>query len=157
MKPLTNLPQEMMEDSQSKWDAFCSAAKDANISLWDDSDFIEVLKIVFGFSNFIAGSCIHNPAMLADLVQSGDLHRQFPPDYYNHKLKKSLSGSFELEEAKLSSILRKFRLREMIRIAWRDLVGRADLSQTMNRNFSISNRIRAELLILNFWFSIWCF
>ena len=132
MKPVTDLPQEMMEDSQSKWDAFCSAAKDANISLWDDSEFIEVLKLVFAFSNFIARSCTHNPAMLADLFQSGDLHGQSPPDHYNHKLKKSLSGSFELEEeAKLSSILRKFRSREMIRIAWRDLAGWADLSQTM--------------------------
>ncbi|MEA1947881.1 MAG: bifunctional [glutamate--ammonia ligase]-adenylyl-L-tyrosine phosphorylase/[glutamate--ammonia-ligase] adenylyltransferase, partial [Thermodesulfobacteriota bacterium] len=132
MKPATDLPQEMIEDSQSKWDAFCSAAKDANISLWDDFEFIEVLKRVFAFSNFIARSCTHNPAMLADLVQSGDLHGQSPPDHYNHKLKKSLSGSFELEEeAKLSSILRKFRLREIIRIAWRDLAGRADLSQTM--------------------------
>ncbi len=132
MKHVTDLPQEMMEDSQSKWDAFCRAARHANISLWDDSEFIEALKIVFGFSNFIAGSCTHNPAMLADLVQSGDLHGQFPPDYYDHKLKKSLFGSFKLEEeAKLSSILRRFRLREMIRIAWRDLAGRADLSQTM--------------------------
>ena len=131
MKPVTDLAQEMMEDSQSKWDAFREAAKDANISLWDDSDFIEVLKIVFGFSNFIAGSCTHNPVILADLVQSGDLHRKLPPDYYDHKLKKSLFGLFELEEWKLSSILRKFRLREMIRIAWRDLAGRADLFQTM--------------------------
>ena len=132
MKPIIDLPQEMIEDSQSKWDAFCSAAKDANISLWDDSEFIEVLKRVFAFSNFIARSCTHNPAMLADLVESGDLHRKSLPDDYNHKLKKSLSGLSELEEeAKLSSILRKFRLREIIRIAWRDLSGRADLSQTM--------------------------
>ncbi len=132
MKPVTDLPQEMFEDSQSKWDAFCSAAKDTNISLWDDSEFIEVLKRVFAFSNFIARSCTHNPAILADLVQSGDLHGQSPPDDYNHKLKKSLSGLSELEEEdKLSSILRKFRLREIIRIAWRDLAGRADLSQTM--------------------------
>ncbi len=132
MKPIIDLPQEMIEDSQSKWDAFCSAAEDANISLWDDSEFIDVLKRVFVFSNFIARSCTHNPAMLADLVESGDLHAQFPPDHYNHQLKKSLSGLYELEqEDKLSSILRKFRLREMIRIAWRDLAGRADLFQTM--------------------------
>jgi len=127
MKPVTDLPQEMMEDSQSKWDAFCSAARHANISLWDDSEFIEVLKLVFAFSNFIARSCTHNPAMLADLVESGDLFGQCSPDYYNHKLKKSLSRPSELEEeAKLSSTLRKFRLREIIRIAWRDLTGRAD-------------------------------
>lgn len=132
IKPVINLPQEVIEDSQSKWDAFCSAAKDANISLWDDSDFIEVIKRVFAFSNFIARSCTHNPAMLADLVQSGDLHGQSPPDHYNHKLKKSLSRLCESEqEDKLYSILRKFRLREMIRIALRDLAGRADLSETM--------------------------
>jgi len=132
MEPITDLPQEIMEDSQRKWDAFCSAAEHANIPLRDDFDFIEVLKRVFAFSNFIARSCTQNPAMLADLVQRGDLYRQFPPDHYHHELKKSLSGLYELEQVdKLSSILRKFRLREMIRIAWRDLAGWADLSQTM--------------------------
>jgi len=44
MKPINDLPQEMIEDSQIKWDAFCSAAKDANISLWDDSEFMKVSK-----------------------------------------------------------------------------------------------------------------
>ncbi|MBW2681096.1 MAG: hypothetical protein JRD01_10195 [Deltaproteobacteria bacterium] len=132
MKPIIDLPQEIMEDSQRKWDAFFSAAKHANISLRDDSEFIKISKRVFAFSNFIARSCTQNPAMLADLVQSGDLYGQFPPDHYHHELKKSLSGLYELEqEDKLFSILRRFRLREMIRIAWRDLAGWADLSQTM--------------------------
>ncbi|PQP33006.1 bifunctional [glutamate--ammonia ligase]-adenylyl-L-tyrosine phosphorylase/[glutamate--ammonia-ligase] adenylyltransferase, partial [Desulfobacteraceae bacterium SEEP-SAG10] len=153
MKPITDFPQEMIENSQSKWDAFCSAAKDADISLWDNSEFIEVLKRVFAFSNFIAGSCTHNPAMMAELVESGDLHGQSLPDYYNHKLKKSLSGLFELEEeAKLSSILRKFRLREMIRIAWRDLAGRADLSQTMADLSALADAcIHQALLVLYEW------
>jgi glutamate-ammonia-ligase adenylyltransferase len=153
MKPVTDLPQELIEDSRNKWDAFCSAAKDANIYLWDDSEFIEVLKRVFAFSNFIARSCTHNPAMLADLFESGDLHRQFLPDHYNHKLKKSLSGLSELEEeAKLSSILRKFKLREIIRIAWRDLVGRADLSQTMADLSALADAcINQAISFLNEW------
>ena len=153
MKPITDLPQEIIEDSQSKWDAFCSAAKHANISLWDDSEFIDVLKRVFVFSNFVARSCTHNPAMLADLVESGDLHAQFPPDHFDHQLKKSLSGLYELEqEDKLSSILRKFRLREMIRIAWRDLAGWADLSQTMADLSALADAcIHQALLLLNEW------
>jgi len=81
MEPITDLPREMINDSQRKWNAFCSAAEHANIPLRDDSDFIEVLKRVFAFSNFIAGSCTQNPAMLADLVQSGDLYGQSPPDH----------------------------------------------------------------------------
>ncbi|MGD9082469.1 MAG: bifunctional [glutamate--ammonia ligase]-adenylyl-L-tyrosine phosphorylase/[glutamate--ammonia-ligase] adenylyltransferase [Desulfobacterales bacterium] len=153
MKPIIDLPQEIIEDSQSKWDAFCSAAKDANISLWDDLEFIEVLKRVFVFSNFVARNCTHNPAMLADLVQSGDLHGQFSPDDFNHKLKKSLSGLYELQqEDELSSILRKFRLREMIRIAWRDLAGWADLSQTMADLSALADAcIHQSLLLLYEW------
>jgi glutamate-ammonia-ligase adenylyltransferase len=153
MKPIIDLPQEMIEDSQSKWDAFCSAAKHANISLGDDSEFIKVSKRVFAFSNFVAGSCTHNPAMLADLVQRGDLHGQFPPDHYHHELKKSLSRLYELEqEDKLSSILRKFRLREMIRIAWRDLAGRTDLSQTMADLSALADAcIHQALLLLYEW------
>ena len=153
MEPITDLPQEIIEDSQSKWDAFCNAAKQADISLWDDSGFIKVLKRVFAFSNFVTRSCTSNPAKLADLVQSGDLHRKYPTDHYNHQLKKSLSGLYEMEqEDKLSSILRKFRLREMIRIAWRDLSGRADLSQTMADLSALAHAcIHQALLLLYEW------
>ena len=153
MKPITDLPQVIIEDSQSKWDAFCSAAKHANISLWDDSGFIEVLKRAFAFSNFIARSCTHNPALLAELVESGDLHRKYPTDHYTHKLKKFLSGLSELEkEAKLFSILRRFRLREMIRIAWRDLAGWADFSRTMADLSALADAcINQALLLLYEW------
>ena len=153
MEPITDLPQELIEDSQSRWDAFCSAAKHGDISLWDDSEFIKVSKRVFAFSHFVAGSCTINPALLADLVQRGDLHRKYPTDHYNHKLKKSLSGLYELQqEDKLSFILRKFRLREMIRIAWRDLSGRADLSQTMADLSALAHAcIHQTLLLLYEW------
>jgi len=153
MKPITDLPQEIIEDSQSRWDAFRSAVKDTDVSLWDDSGFIEALKRVFAFSNFVARNCTHNPAILADLVQSGDLHGQYPPDHYHHQLNKSLSGLHELQqEDKLSSILRKFRLREMIRIAWRDLAGWADLSQTMADLSALADScIHQALLILYEW------
>jgi len=153
MKPITDLPHEIIQDSQRKWDAFCSAVKDADISLWDDSEFIEALKRVFAFSNFVTRSCTSNPAMLGDLVQSGDLHREYPTDHYHHKLKKSLSELYELQqEEKLSSILRKFRLREMIRIAWRDLAGRADLSQTMADLSGLAHAcIHQALLLLYEW------
>jgi [glutamine synthetase] adenylyltransferase / [glutamine synthetase]-adenylyl-L-tyrosine phosphorylase len=153
MEPIIDLPQELIEDSQRRWDAFSSAAKHADISLWDDSEFIKVSKRVFAFSHFVTRSCTSNPALLANLVQSGDLHRKYPTDHYNHKLKKSLSGLYELQqEDKLSFILRKFRLREMIRIAWRDLSGRADLSQTMADLSALAHAcIHQALLLLYEW------
>ena len=153
MEPTTDLPHELINDSQRKWDEFTNAAKHANISLGDDSDFIKISKRVFAFSNFIAGSCTQNPAMLADLVQSGDLYGQFPTDHYHDELKKSLSSLYEKEqEDNLSSILRNFRLREMIRIAWRDLAGRADLSQTMADLSALAEAcIHQALLLLYEW------
>lgn len=153
MKPIIDLPHEMINDFQRKWDVFCSAAKHANVSLWDDSEFIKVSKRVFAFSNFISGNCTHNPAMLADLVQSGELYGQIPPDHFNHKLKKSLSELYESEqEDRLLSVLRKFRLREMIRIAWRDLAAWADLSQTMADLSALADAcIHQALLLLYEW------
>jgi glutamate-ammonia-ligase adenylyltransferase len=153
MKLITDLPHEMINDSQRKWDAFCSAAKLANISLWDDSEFIKVSKRVFAFSNFISRNCTHNPAMLSDLVQSGELYGQIPADHFNHKLKNSLSELYDLEqEDRLFFILRKFRLREMIRIAWRDLAGWADLSQTMADLSALADAcIHQALLLLYEW------
>jgi glutamate-ammonia-ligase adenylyltransferase len=153
MKPIKNLPHELINDSQRKWDEFCYAATHADISLPDDSEFIEVSKRVFAFSNFIARSCTRNPVMLADLIQSGDLYGQFPSDHYPHELKTSLSSLYEREqEDNLSSILRNFRLREMVRIAWRDLAGWADLSQTMADLSALAEAcIHEALLLLYEW------
>ena len=78
-------------------------------------------------SLFIAESCMRRPEILVDLINSGDLSTIYSDHSYAGKLACMQIDS----EALLMQELRRFRRREMIRIAWRDLAGWAQLSETL--------------------------
>jgi glutamate-ammonia-ligase adenylyltransferase len=83
---------------------------------------------VLALSDFVAHSCARDAALLTGLVESGDLHRSYEGERYRQALSAQLQGC--LNEAQLGETLRRFRRREMVRIAWRDLTGHADLVET---------------------------
>ncbi len=123
------LHNKLASDTNNKWDTFCEATKVAGISLPDDPAFNEQIKSVFGFSDFIAKSCTRNPELLNDLAKSGDLLKKYSGDEYATRLANALESA--ADEAELLLIITQFRNREMVRIAWRDLAGMADIFQTM--------------------------
>jgi len=129
MKQVNDLPVEPAEEAKNKLDAFIAAAENAKVEIRHYPEIFAVMKKVFAFSDFVAGSCIRNPQMLADLIISGDIKRRYAKGEYNNKLKIFLSEV--KENNNISSMLRRFRLREKVRIAWRDLAGWADLLETM--------------------------
>lgn len=65
--------------------------------------------------------------MLVDLVNSDDLDNVYSEQTYQAKL----ANLNIADEAELMVQLRNFRRREMVRIAWRDLAGWADLAETL--------------------------
>jgi glutamate-ammonia-ligase adenylyltransferase len=87
------------------------------------------IKQVFAFSEFVAAACTRDPALLTDLIDSGDLVRRLEIDDYHHQFERMLADV--RDEVALSGMLRRIRRREMVRIAWRDLAGWADLPETM--------------------------
>ncbi|QTA92765.1 bifunctional [glutamate--ammonia ligase]-adenylyl-L-tyrosine phosphorylase/[glutamate--ammonia-ligase] adenylyltransferase [Desulfonema magnum] len=115
--------------TNDKWDEFCVVIGEAGISSPDDPEMTAELERVFAFSDFVTRSCIRNPELLEDLIKSGDLKKTYTAEEYDNKLKAMLSGTED--EANLGRVLRCVRRREMVRIACRDLSGRADLSETM--------------------------
>ena len=125
----SKIPHLLKEDTLRKYETFLSAAKDAGISLSVDAEFTKALKRVFTFSNFVFKSCTQYPAFLKDLHDSGDLQRTFKTDEFLEKL---ISYLIDVkDDAQLSVRLRRFRRYHMVRIAWRDLAGWADLTETM--------------------------
>ncbi len=98
---------------------------------WLDAEFpadiIDSLVKVWASSEFIATSCTRKPELLLGLVESGDLTRSYTSDHYATQLKHT---SFS-DEAVLMKALREFRRREMVRLAWRDLAGWSELSETL--------------------------
>ncbi len=70
---------------------------------------------VFACSDFVAEACIRDPALLAAPLESA---RSAAPDP-------------SLAEPEFATALRRWRRREMVRIAWRDLAGWATLEETL--------------------------
>jgi glutamate-ammonia-ligase adenylyltransferase len=125
-----DLPQPLNNDFQNRWQAFQRATEAAGIPPVTNPEILESSKYIFAFSDFVAESCTRNPAVLIDLIDSGDLLRRRQPNDYDHKLKALLADVSD--EETLRRLLRRYRRRELVRIAWRDLSGWADLSQTVS-------------------------
>ena len=79
-------------------------------------------------SQFITDSWLRQPDLIPELVDTGDL---FSSEYRDGYLTQLQSKAFA-NEADLAKQLRQFRRREMVRIAWRDLAGWADLNETLS-------------------------
>lgn len=125
----SKLPNGLYAQARDKWQALCEAAHKAGVDLPADAAFVETTHRVFAFSDFIARNLIRNPELLAELLQRGDLyHRHRPADYFSlvENRLSNISG-----EAELGRGLCRIRRREMVRIAWRDLTGLAQLDETM--------------------------
>jgi len=126
---MIKLPPNLKESALNRTEAFYKAADDAHVVLPDTSEFNETLESVFAFSDFVARSCIRDPALLAKLAENGALEQKKRDNEYSDTLDSQL-GHVK-DSTLLAGLLRRFRRAEMVRIAWRDLAGWADLTETM--------------------------
>lgn len=83
---------------------------------------------VWACSDFIATACNRDAAMFERLMTSGELRVPRDGDWIAQDLAQSALGS---TEAEWMESLRRFRRRHMVRIAWRDIAGWADLDETL--------------------------
>ena len=124
-----NLPEILSAHVAAKWDAFSRAlARDSAIA-HQLGDIREQAQRVFAFSDFVSANCARNPALLADLVASGDLWQSYAPATLMRAVSAYVDGVADDDD--LMRRLRGLRQREMVRIAWRDLGGQADLGETL--------------------------
>lgn len=80
-------------------------------------------------SDFLKETALRHPAMIRELIDSGDLDQVCNRD----QIVTRWAGyqSTVDDEASLFRQLRRFRQREMFRIIWRDMLGKADLKETL--------------------------
>jgi len=135
---LRSLPQALRQPFESLWQRFSESLslcrEDWSASLAEKCRRRDDLPAVWAASDFVANSCIRRPILLRDLIDSGDLDRAYCEDHLPRFIARELTGIKD-EEA-LHSRLRQLRSREMVRLAWRDLGGLADVDETM-RDVSI--------------------
>jgi [glutamine synthetase] adenylyltransferase / [glutamine synthetase]-adenylyl-L-tyrosine phosphorylase len=91
--------------------------------------WVPVLPRVFAASDFAARLCVQHPEVLQELLKSGDLRRAHKPGELTRHVVRELANV--ADETALKTRLRVMRRREMLRIAWRDLAGWADLKETL--------------------------
>lgn len=94
------------------------------------AEVLESLSRVFAASDFVAQHCARDENLLADLLAHGDLQRKLQPADFRARAS-ALRCDSVLPEAEVLSALRRWRRYEMVRIAWRDLAGWADLVETL--------------------------
>ncbi len=123
------LPASLRMETEEQWSRFLDAAASADIDVSPALTLSGEAFNVWPFSDFIARTCISSPEILTGLAQSGDLDSSRPADDWQQRLSTICSGASD--DSGLSTALRAFRHREMVRIAWRDISGRADLAETM--------------------------
>lgn len=85
----------------------------------------ESLPFVFAASDFVSQACTRDSRLLPELIASHDLQRRFAAADFTARAPRSETEPQFLED------LRKWRRREMVRIAWRDLAGWAHLEETL--------------------------
>lgn len=95
-----------------------------------DSSFADQLGLVWGCSDFVADQAARHPDLFRQLLESGDLQRKYSENYYRNALKSEIANLARADEEALSSLLRLFRQREIIRIIWRDFLRHAPLLET---------------------------
>ncbi|GAB6141012.1 bifunctional [glutamate--ammonia ligase]-adenylyl-L-tyrosine phosphorylase/[glutamate--ammonia-ligase] adenylyltransferase [Methylosoma difficile] len=117
------LPETLANSTANALHQWC----EANPEFSATPDFAQAMVKVWACSAFVAENCQRQPLLLTDLYHSGDLSGCYQPQTYADKLATLQPDS----EAHLMLMLRQFRKREMIRIAWRDLAGWASLDETL--------------------------
>ena len=124
---------------QELWAAFCRLAEAADSGFSPTTQGARALAKAFSFSHFVAATCTRHPRMALDLITGGDLTAPAAPDRLAGRLDpqlRQLTASHTDSPVNellppLKALLRKFRRREMVRIAVRDLAGISDLDDTM--------------------------
>lgn len=123
---IDRLPETLQPQLHRDWNTFVKAGGNEGLS----ENIREQLVRVWAASPQIARYCLREPHLLREWqCDAGGLARADTAGYaemYNAEL----SGAKTREEAK--KILRVLRNREMLRIAWRDIVGDDELNDTLH-------------------------
>ncbi|MFH1153613.1 MAG: bifunctional [glutamate--ammonia ligase]-adenylyl-L-tyrosine phosphorylase/[glutamate--ammonia-ligase] adenylyltransferase [Pseudomonadota bacterium] len=123
------LPRSLETSLNNRKESLTESLSKKGLRLPDDKRFVQDLDTALLFSEFIAASVARDPEMLIELTDTGDLYRSYPENEFHKRLETQLAG--KTLEQEMAEILSRFRMREMVRIAWQDLTGHACLDQTL--------------------------
>ena len=126
-RPLEQLPSVLRERVAQVWHDLCDRAGSDN--LLPCGSQLSELFTVLASSKFISQQFQRKPHLLNDLIASGDLDRPYARGELSQRLAIVINAAED--EATLAKTIRIFRQREMVRLGWRDLTGKAPLKEVV--------------------------
>lgn len=90
----------------------------------------QALPRVLGGSEFVARACARDPALLQQLIDSGELYRAYDAGELRQKVAEQ-TAAVHADEDVFKRRLRALRQREFLRLAFRDLAGWASLEEVV--------------------------
>ncbi len=147
-----DIPNDLLKEAEDKYHSLMSSAREKDIRLSLSPELVKRLKMIFVLSDFVTKSLIKNPRILQDLLETGDLNRDYSRADYREKLDKEIRIYEDREE--VARRLRAVRNREMVRIAWRDLLGIADTHKTIKELSFFAEACIDK--VTEFFYSLYC-
>ncbi len=123
------LPASMKERVSESWDRFLHEHPDHADMITGREEVAATLPGVWATSEFVAGSLLRCPSDTDFLTGEDGLTAPWSPGMLSDRLAVAMGGLEDESEA--MQTLRVFRRREMLKAAWRDLAGWADVRETL--------------------------
>ena len=98
-----------------------------DLSFLNEAQLAELTEAL-ALSDFIADSLMKQPELLTELFNSGLLESTQRTELLKSELQEMLMAT--IDEIQLHKVLRQFRRKHMLIIAWRELLGKASLEES---------------------------
>lgn len=144
IKGCKSFPQEIGAQLDEAWEVYTQACAEAGVPPVTHDELRILMRRVWVYSDFVAETTQRHPELFYELCRSGSLFADKPFHRYLAELRELLEPL--RDDNALMRALRIFRRREMLRIAWRDLAGWAELPETLqNLTFLADACVRVSL------------
>jgi len=148
--PHIPMPELFCDAAEGYWQRYLDALSESNLQAPSDQMLEHCLKKLFVCSEFARELCQREPTLFDELQHSGDLFRNYQ---YGEQLQALIKRLHNVNnQATLMQVLRIYRQREMLRIAFRDLAGWNNLNTTTNElSWLAEASIESALSLLSCW------
>ena len=138
---LSLVPQSLQQTVSHYWQDWCDGGNEA---VQDPELDLAVMGRIWACSEFVARTCIRKPEVLNRLVAEGFEQGRALQDY-GQQVAAAIEQAGSAEE-ELMRLLRQLRQQEMMRIAWRDLAGLADVETVLHELSDLAEAVIEQTL-----------
>ncbi|MEO1895066.1 MAG: bifunctional [glutamate--ammonia ligase]-adenylyl-L-tyrosine phosphorylase/[glutamate--ammonia-ligase] adenylyltransferase, partial [Methylococcales bacterium] len=126
---LARLPESVKQELEGSFRRWCERLDGSVLKEPVNRAFIESAITVCCSSLFVAESCVRDVKLWTDVVSGTALYTTIDG---KNDYKQTLAAQTATNEKELMALLRVFRRRETVRIAWRDIAGWATVEETLS-------------------------